>query len=140
MSFFFLVFSFKLSLFSTCPLSLFFLYFSCYSSYTAFVFALFLFFLSPSFVCSSSSSFCSRCAASPFSSFSLCPPLCLLALTPLSLNCHFLQCSSALLFAGQSHVNCVCSFTAYVFVCVTENALSNEGNIRSRQLKAHSKR
>lgn len=33
------------------------------------------------------------------------------------LNFHFLQCSSGLLFAGQSQVNCVCSFSVCFRVC-----------------------
>lgn len=68
-----------------------------------------------------------------------CSPLSLSSLSP-PLNCSFLHSSSALQYAGQSQVNCVCSFSI-CFLSVWQSvhaqmrALSGHGN-----LKAHSKR
>lgn len=72
--------------------------------------------------------FCSQCAVT----------LVLFPSLPLSSCPHSPSLNLGLLFAGQSQVNCVCPFSMHL--CVTECVLSNEGHIRSLQLKEHSKR
>lgn len=129
----------NLFLVSTCPLPLF-LLLSLFSLYLG-LFVIFptlpmflpcFFFFLPLTFSFPLVYFCSCCAVFLFLSFLLlsrhCP----------SLNNYFLHCSSGLLFAGQSQVNCVCSLS--ICFCMCDSVLSNEGNIRSWQLKAHHKK